>query len=105
MTDQPGGPLCDMCRAEPAAMSVMNLGSYETIYVGSQCIVPFHVSALQALTGMEPDLTGAGEAAADPAPDTPTGAAETPPAPAADDQAPAPDDGAAATRAPRRRSK
>ena len=103
MSEQPSGPLCDMCRAEPALMSVMNLADYETLYVGAACLVPFHVSALQELTGMEPDLTPPGEAAADSPAQPSQDAPEAPPAAPADADTPAPPEAAEAPPAPRRR--
>lgn len=103
MTEQPSGPPCDMCKAEPALMSVMNLSDYSTLYVGGACLVPFHVSALQELTGMQPDLTPAEGATADSPPQPPQDAPEQPPAAPVDADPPAPPEAAETARAPRRR--
>lgn len=105
MTEQPAGPPCDMCQDEPAVMSVMNLADYSTLTVGAACLVAFHMSAIQQLTGLEPDTTPPAEAAADPAPAAPQDAPEAPAAAGGDDGTPAQQPAAEAPRAPRRRGK
>lgn len=60
---------CDICDAEPAVMSQMNLSNYSCIRVGQACMVPFLLSTIQAITGLEPDLTTPASPATEPAPE------------------------------------
>lgn len=79
MNDNPNDN-CDLCSEEPAVMSQMNLSTWETVRVGANCMVPFLLSMIQSLTGMEPDLTTAGGGTAETAADGHQDAPEGPPA-------------------------
>jgi len=56
---QPTGPVCMMCEAEPAVISVMALAEYETLTVGQNCLLPYYVTTLETLTGVKFDLDAA----------------------------------------------
>lgn len=56
---QPMGPPCDMCKEEPAVMSVMNLADHEQLLIGSACLLPWCQGMVGMLTGAEEDAESA----------------------------------------------
>lgn len=72
----PAGPPCDICREEPAVMSVMNLADHEQLLVGASCLLPYFQGMVGMLGGAEADA----EATADSGADAPTAPPEDPPA-------------------------
>lgn len=61
------GPPCDLCREEPAVMSVMNLADHEQLLVGPACLLPYFQGMVGALSGAEADAEADAEAGSEPA--------------------------------------
>lgn len=73
------GPPCDVCQAEPALMSLMNLADYSQVKLGANCAPTFltKIAADMATAGSQPEqVPGQLELAAEPEPDV-NGAPET----------------------------
>lgn len=84
----PQGPPCDLCKEEPAVMSVMNLIDHEQLLIGPACLLPYFKGMVGAMSGAEGDTDGQGDADAQtPAPGSVPPAADgagPPAAPTAD---------------------
>lgn len=73
---QPIGPPCDLCKEEPAVMSVMNLADHEQLLVGPACLLPYFQGMVGMLSGAPEDAEAPGSEATEP----PAGESAVPPA-------------------------
>lgn len=74
--NQPMGPPCDICKDEPAVMSVMNLADHEQLLVGPNCLLPYFQGMVGMLSGAEEDAEAGGSEGTEP----PAGESAVPPA-------------------------
>jgi len=78
----PTGPLCDFCAAEPAIMSMMNMGTYDQQLIGQDCAPAFLLGLLRLFPAPDaaPDAAPNGDGPAqDAAPAEPPAASTEPP--------------------------
>lgn len=82
----PAGPPCDLCEAEAAVESVMNLAEMSQVLIGPNCLLTFHAGMAEALRGAaagsapEDQAAAPGAAGGEAAPEAAQQAAEAPPA-------------------------